>query len=78
MIKRTKEQISTQIKKVMEDYLREPSKRTLGYLQLLLNHYDMFSKPIDYFDKPINDLPITEMGQGRTDALEWLHNKSTV
>ena len=74
MIKRSKEEINKQIKQVMEDYLREPNDRTLGYLQLLLNYYDLHSKPIDYMDKPINELSITKMGQGRTDALEWLHN----
>jgi|WetSurMetagenome_2_1015567.scaffolds.fasta_scaffold61601_5 hypothetical protein len=76
MIKRSKEEIKKQIDEVISDYQREPSNRTLGYLQLLLNHFDMFSKAIDYIDKPINDLPITEMGQGRTDALEWLHDES--
>lgn len=72
-IKRTKEEITKQIKDVMADLLRDPSQRTLGYLQLLLNYFDMYSRPIDFFDKPINDLPITEMGLGRADALEWLH-----
>lgn len=74
MIKRSKEEIGIQIKEVMADYLREPNGRTLGYLGLLINYYDTFSKPINFMDKPINDFPITEMGQGRTDALEWLHN----
>lgn len=74
-IKRTLAEIAVQIKNVMEDYLREPSDRTLGYLQLLLNFYDSKQKPIDYFDKPINDLPITKTGQGRTDALKWLHGE---
>lgn len=74
MIKRTVEEIKKQIEDVLADYLREPSDRTLGYLQLLLNYYDSHQKPIDFMDKPINELPITKMGQGRTDALEWLHN----
>lgn len=74
-MKRTKEEIAAKVKEVMEDYLREPSDRTLGYLQLLLNRYDTYQEAIDFMDKPINSLPITLMGQGRTDALEWIRKK---
>lgn len=75
MIKRSKEEVEKQIKECAADYVREPSERTLGYLQLLINYSDMWSKPIDYMDKPINELPITDRGKGRTDALEWLHGE---
>jgi hypothetical protein len=77
MIKRSKKEINNQIRQVMADYIREPSDRTLGYLGLLINFYDTFSKPIDFMDKPINELPITEMDKGRTDTLEWLHDVAT-
>jgi hypothetical protein len=70
MIQRSKAQIQEQIKKVAADYLREPSDRTLGYLQLLLNYFGMSQKPLN---NSLAEYPITAMGQGRTDALEWLH-----
>lgn len=71
-------QVGEQINQVASDYLREPSDRTLGYLQLLLNYYDMCQKAI-YSLNPLNSQYIVaEMGLGRTDALEWLHDKTVL
>jgi hypothetical protein len=75
-VKKSAKQIKKQIAHIIADYQREPSDRTLGYLQQLLNYYGLYQKPIDFMDKPLNELPITTMGQGRTDALEWLHGKN--